>query len=103
MKIDLWDPQSFAAGHPHAQYDWLRANAPVHFQAEPDGPGYWAVTRFEDVWNVDRSFQAFSSEPTIMIQDPLAGSDFVPLVLTLRLEISAHVSRERFGDLRRQL
>ena len=25
MKIDLWNPDSFAAGHPHAQYDWLRA------------------------------------------------------------------------------
>lgn len=71
MKIDLWNPDSFAAGHPHAQYDWLRANDPVHFQAEPDGPGYWAITRYQDVYDVDRNFQAFSSEPTIMIQDPL--------------------------------
>ena len=46
MKIDLFDPNSFAHGHPLAQYDWLRANSPVHFQAEPNGPGYWAVTRF---------------------------------------------------------
>ncbi|MEI9995841.1 MAG: cytochrome P450 [Rhizomicrobium sp.] len=69
MKIDLWNPDSFAAGHPHAQYDWLRANAPLHFQAEPNGPGYWAVTRWQDVYDVDRDFQAFSSEPTIMIQD----------------------------------
>jgi cytochrome P450 len=71
MKIDLWNPESFAAGHPHAQYDWLRANDPVHFQEEPNGPGYWAITRHQDVYEVDRSFQAFSSEPTIMIQDPL--------------------------------
>ncbi|MBV9540533.1 MAG: cytochrome P450, partial [Alphaproteobacteria bacterium] len=79
MKIDLFDPQSFAHGHPHAQYDWLRANDPVHFQKEPNGPGYWAVTRFQDVWDVDRNFQAFSSEPTIMIQDPLAeGGGFGP-------------------------
>ncbi|MGZ6022951.1 MAG: cytochrome P450 [Rhizomicrobium sp.] len=71
MKIDLWDPNSFAHGHPHAQYDWLRANDPVHFQEEPAGPGYWAVTRYQDVYEVDRNFQAFSSEPTIMIQDTL--------------------------------
>ena len=71
MKIDLWNPDSFAAGHPHAQYDWLRANDPVHFQEEPNGPGYWAITRFQDVYEVDRNFQAFSSEPTIMIQDAL--------------------------------
>lgn len=71
MKIDLFDPTSFAHGHPHAQYDWLRANSPVHFQKEPDGPGYWAVTRYKDVYDVDRNFQTFSSEPTIMIQDSL--------------------------------
>lgn len=71
MKIDLWNPGSFAHGHPHAQYDWLRANDPVHFQEEPAGPGYWAITRYQDVYDVDRNFQAFSSEPTIMIQDAL--------------------------------
>ena len=71
MKIDLFDPASFAQGHPHAQYDWLRTNAPVHFQKEPDGPGYWAVTRYKDVYDVDRNFQTYSSEPTIMIQDNL--------------------------------
>jgi cytochrome P450 len=71
MKIDLWHPDSFAHGHPHGQYGWLRANDPVHFQEEPAGPGYWAITRYQDVYDVDRNFQAFSSEPTIMIQDTL--------------------------------
>ncbi|HEY1708757.1 MAG TPA: cytochrome P450 [Rhizomicrobium sp.] len=74
MQIDLWNPKSFAAGHPLAQYQWLRENAPVFWHAEPNGPGFWAVTRYQDVWDVDRNFQAFSSEPTIMIQDPLAGT-----------------------------
>ncbi|MBN9557878.1 MAG: cytochrome P450 [Alphaproteobacteria bacterium] len=69
MKIDLYDPASFAAGHPFDQYAWLRENDPVHWHEEPDGPGFWAVTRYDDVYSVDRNFQAFSSEPTIMIQD----------------------------------
>jgi cytochrome P450 len=72
MKIDLLSPESFAAGHPFAQYRWLRDNAPVYWHPEPDGPGFWAVTRFEDVWHVDRDFSAYSSEPTIMISDPAA-------------------------------
>jgi cytochrome P450 len=72
MKIDLLSPESFAAGHPFAQYRWLRENAPVHLHQEPDGKGFWAVTRFEDVWNVDRDFSNYSSEPTIMISDPAA-------------------------------
>jgi cytochrome P450 len=72
MKIDLYSPQSFASGHPFAQYKWLRENAPLFWQEEPHGKGYWAVTRYKDVWEVDRNFQAYSSEPTIMIQDPAA-------------------------------
>jgi cytochrome P450 len=70
MKIDLVDPASFAAGHPFAQYRWLRDNAPVFWHESPEGGGYWAVTRYKDVYDVDRNFQAFSSEPTIMIADP---------------------------------
>jgi cytochrome P450 len=93
MKIDLWDPESFAAGHPHAQYDWLRNNAPVHFQNEPDGPGYWAVTRWKDVYEVDRNFQAFSSEPTIMIQDAPEGSQgFGPYKMMLMMDPPQHTA-----------
>ena len=42
MKIDLLSPESFAAGHPFAQYRWLRENAPVFWHEEPDGAGFWA-------------------------------------------------------------
>ncbi|MFL5298451.1 MAG: cytochrome P450 [Phenylobacterium sp.] len=73
MKIDLLSPASFAAGQPHDQYRWLREHAPVRWHDEPGGRGFWAVTRHADVWAVDRDFQAFSSEPTIMIQDPPPG------------------------------
>ena len=69
MHIDLIDPETFAAGHPFAQYRWLRENAPIFWHEEPDGPGFWAVTRFKDVYDVDRDFQNFSSEPTIMMRD----------------------------------
>ncbi|MBV9695052.1 MAG: cytochrome P450, partial [Alphaproteobacteria bacterium] len=70
--IDLLSPKSFASGHPFAQYHWLRENAPVFRHEEPGGKGFWAVTRFSDVWAVDRDFQSYSSEPTIMISDPAA-------------------------------
>jgi cytochrome P450 len=73
MKIDLLSPESFSAGHPFAQYRWLRENAPVFWHEEKDGgKGFWAVTRYADVWSVDRDFQNYSSEPTIMISDPAA-------------------------------
>jgi cytochrome P450 len=72
MKIDLLSPGSFAAGQPHGQFDWLRENRPVAWHEEPGGKGFWAVTRHADVWAVDRDFQTYSSEPTIMISDPLS-------------------------------
>jgi len=75
MNIDLLSPATFAAGHPLAQYEWLRQNAPVYWHEEPNGPGFWAVTRYDDVFAVDRNFQAFSSEPTIMITDPLSEQE----------------------------
>ncbi len=73
MKIDLLSPASFAGGQPHDQYAWLRENEPVRWNEEPGGGGFWAVTRHSDVWAVDRDFQTYSSEPTIMIQDPMPG------------------------------
>jgi cytochrome P450 len=73
VAIDLCSPASFAAGHPVEQYAWLLENDPVHWHPEPDGPGFWAVTRHEDVRHVSRNAAVFSSQPSIMIPD---GADF---------------------------
>ncbi|MGH2898010.1 MAG: cytochrome P450, partial [Solirubrobacteraceae bacterium] len=70
-RIDLLDPRSFGDGQPHDAFRWLRENDPVHWHAEPDGPGFFAVTRYEDVRGVGRDPEHFSSTPTIMIADPL--------------------------------
>jgi cytochrome P450 len=70
--IDLLAPRSFAAGQPHQQFAWLRDHAPVYRHAEPDGPGFWALTRHDTVKVVGRDPVTFSSEPTIMIADPRA-------------------------------
>lgn len=42
----------------------------MHWHDEPDGRGFWAITRHEDVYNIGRNAEVFSSEPTIMIKDP---------------------------------
>ncbi|MGE0621887.1 MAG: cytochrome P450 [Pseudomonadales bacterium] len=73
MRINLLDPASFAGGHPHDQYDWLREHEPVYRHDEPDGRGFWAVTRYRDVYDIGRNAEVFSSEPTIMIADPGPG------------------------------
>lgn len=47
--IDLSDPELYASGDPHAVWTYLRANAPVFFQKHGYGPGFWAVTRYDDI------------------------------------------------------
>jgi cytochrome P450 len=71
MDIDLLDPASYVGGQPHDQFAWLRENDPVHRHAEKNGPGYWAITRHEDVRAVSRNHAVFSNEPTIGIADPV--------------------------------
>ena len=94
MKIDLLSPETFAAGQPHDQFAWLRENAPVRWHDEPNGRGFWAVTRHADVWAVDRDFQAYSSEPTIMISDPAAGQaqGFGPYKMMLMMDPPDHTA-----------
>jgi len=69
VDIDLLSPESFSRGQPHDQFAWLRANDPVHWHPEPDGDGFWAITRYRDVKAVGRDPATFSSSPTVMISD----------------------------------
>jgi cytochrome P450 len=67
--IDLLSAGSFAHGQPHTQFRWLREHDPVHWHDEPDGRGFWAVTRYQDVKFIGRTPEIFSSQPTILIPD----------------------------------
>ena len=71
--VDLLAAASYAHGQPHEQFRWLREHDPVHRHPEPDGPGFWAVTRHHDVKAVGRDPAMFSSSPSIMISDATAG------------------------------
>ena len=73
--IDLLSVSTFADGHPAELYRWLREHDSVHWHTERGGPGFWAVTGFEEVRRVGREHETFSSEPTIMIQDPADPAD----------------------------
>ncbi|NKQ54067.1 cytochrome P450 [Amycolatopsis sp. K13G38] len=67
MSTDVFDPRVFARGLPHDELRRLREAEPVAWQEEhdvldwPAGPGYWAVTRYEDVKHVLRTPEVYSS------------------------------------------
>jgi len=65
--IDLSDPKTFLRGVPNEYFRVLREEAPVHWQDECEipaflpGPGYWALTRYEDVTFVSKHPEIFST------------------------------------------
>lgn len=61
-EIDLSDPDAFVERVPHEWFRTLRREAPVFFNPEPDGPGFWVVSRYEDIREVHRRWEIYSSE-----------------------------------------
>jgi cholest-4-en-3-one 26-monooxygenase len=59
--IDLTDSKNFVSGVPHEWFTFLRKNAPVWWHEETDGPGFWAVTGYDECTTVNRDYEHFSS------------------------------------------
>lgn len=59
--IDLADPDNFVAGTPHHWLKELRTRDPVHWHPEKNGPGFWCVTKYEDVKTISRDPLLYSS------------------------------------------
>jgi len=62
LAFDLLDHGLFADHEPWEVFDHLQREAPVYFHPEPGGPGFWVVTKYEDVLGVVRDPKTFSSE-----------------------------------------
>jgi cytochrome P450 len=60
--IDLSDHDAFVAAVPHEAFAALREHDPVHWNPEPGGPGFWAITRYGDIRAVHRDVGTYSSE-----------------------------------------
>jgi cholest-4-en-3-one 26-monooxygenase len=60
--IDILRPELYEKGVPHDLYERLRRESPVFWHDEPQGPGFWAITKHRDVVEVSRDAATFSSE-----------------------------------------
>jgi cholest-4-en-3-one 26-monooxygenase len=60
--IDLLDRDRFTTGVPHEWFTFLRREAPVYFHPERNGPGFWVITKYDDVVAVGRDGVTFSSD-----------------------------------------
>lgn len=69
--IDLLDLSRFQRDEQHDMFAYLRAHDPVSWHDHPKGRGFWNVVRYDDVVEVSREPQLFSSRVGgINILDP---------------------------------
>src|SRR5207253_9406177 len=59
--VDLTDLDRWSQGTPHEWFARLRREAPVFWQDERDGRGFWSLTRYDDILAASRDYQTFSS------------------------------------------
>jgi len=57
FKHDVWRPY----------FERLRKQSPVHYQENSAFGPFWSITRFDDIVEIERNWQVFSSSPTIAI------------------------------------
>ena len=69
--IDLWKKDA-----KWAFFKRLRDDAPVHYCRNSEYGAFWSITRFEDIMEVEKNWEVFSSYPRISIGDPVEGSTF---------------------------
>jgi len=85
--INVANPYLFSHDTQGAWFKRLRDEAPVHYCAESFFGPYWSVTRYDDIMTVDTSHDVYSSEPTIVIRDPI--EDF-PLPMFIAMDRPKH-------------
>jgi len=78
---DLTSPETYAGGLPYEAFRRLRSAAPVAWHPQAEGPGFWALTGYDEVVAVSRDSDTFSSEASgVFFSDPPPES-----LATLRL------------------
>ncbi len=69
-EVDLADIDGFADGRGFAQLDTLRREDPVHWNPEPaPNRGFWAVSKYDDIWTVDKDPETFTSEGFVNLEE----------------------------------
>jgi len=102
FEIDISSPKAFVEGVPHDYFRSLRVHDPVHWQAEckmpgvRQGPGYWALTRYEDIAYVSKNAELFSSERGTTVLSDLEPKD----VRNMREQL-IHMDAPRHTSLRK--
>ena len=91
--VNLTDPDIFQQGVPHEMFRVLRQEAPVYWHEEPDGPGFWAVTKYHDLKAVSKQPGLFSSARQGTLRQDPSPSD-LPAVQSIMLNMDPPQHRQ---------
>ncbi|HSG91102.1 MAG TPA: cytochrome P450 [Pseudomonadales bacterium] len=80
--LNLIDGRLFQQGLHWEHFRRLRAEDPVHFNELPRIGRYWSITKFEDILQIDKSHETFSSAHGISI-GPAVDAERDPAMLQL--------------------
>jgi cytochrome P450 len=66
---DLTSHDAFLNGVPHDTFAALRRDDPVSWWDEEDGKGFWSVTKYQDIFDINKDYKTFSSAHGVRLED----------------------------------
>ena len=91
--VDLTDPDTYLAGMPHEAFRELRRRAPVAWHPFKDGPGFLALTGYDEVLAVSRDSAIRSSQETGVFYDvPLPEDAYQLALMMLTMDPPRHTA-----------
>ena len=81
-ELDLLDPAAYhEKGYPWQAWEKLRREDPIHFVEREGRDSFWAVTRYEDIVEIERNAEVFKNKPKSTID--VDGQNGMNMVVTM--------------------
>ena len=98
--VSLTDPRTFSEGMPYEAFRKLRECAPVAWHPYKDGPGFLALTGYDEVLMVSRDSATWSSETDGVQYDVPGPNDLADVrgVMMITMDPPRHTALRRFGQ-----
>ena len=66
--LDVATPEHYEQhGYPHAEWTWLRRNAPVFWYDRPNVEPFWAITKHADIIEISKQPELFLNAPRLAV------------------------------------
>ena len=89
--VDLADPDTYASGMPFEAFRELRRRAPVAWHPYKDGPGFLALTGYDEIVTVSRDSATWSSQAAgVFFEVPRPEDEYQLSLMMLMMDPPRH-------------